>query len=65
VLIVGLTIVQINTAFIENVSKQFSKGMPRALGLDYKGNGQSFTDLAKESTGLAVDLTDRIRLIDA
>jgi hypothetical protein len=65
VLIVSLTIVQISIAFIKSVSKQFNKRVPRALGLDYKGNEQSFTDLAKESTGLAVDLTDCIRPTDA
>jgi hypothetical protein len=59
VLIVGLTIVQIGTAFVENVSKRFDKGMPRALDLDYKGHSiSSLVDNVLDFTDPAVDLTN-------
>ena len=49
VLIISLTIVQIGTAFIKIVSKQFDKGMLRVLDLSYKGGWLDFTDPVKES----------------
>ena len=57
-LIFSFTIVQIGTAFTESVSKQFNKGMPKALDLSYKkgkksiiNNKRDFTRLANESIG--------------
>jgi hypothetical protein len=57
VLIISLTVVRIGVAFMESVGKWVDKGMPRALDLGYKGNGQSFTDDSRDLTGLAKEST--------
>jgi hypothetical protein len=53
VLIFGLTIVRISTAFTESVSKQFDKRMLRALDLGYKKGRKSFINNRRDFTGLA------------
>jgi hypothetical protein len=57
VLIIGLTIVRIGTAFIKSVGKQLDKRMSGALDLGYKGNKQSFTNDLRDFTGLAKEST--------
>jgi hypothetical protein len=64
VLIFGLTIIRIGTAFTESVSKQFNKGMPRALDLGYKEGRKSFTDNRRDFTGLANKSTGRTKPTD-
>jgi hypothetical protein len=64
VLIFGLTIVQIGTAFTENVNKWFNKGIPRALDLGYKEGKESFTDNRRDFTSLANESTGRTKLTD-
>jgi len=61
VLIFGLTIVQIGTAFIESVSRRFDKGMLRALDLGYKEGRKSFTDNRRDFTGLANESMGRTK----
>jgi len=53
VLIFGLTIIRIGTAFTESVSRQFDKRMLRTLDLGYKKGRKSFTDNRRDFTGLA------------
>ena len=63
-LIFGLTIIRIGIAFTESVSKQFDKGMPKALDLGYKESRKSFTDNRKDFTGLANKSTGRTKPTD-
>ena len=65
VLIFSLTIVQISIAFTKSVSKQFDKGMPRALDLSYKEGRKSITSNKRDFTGLANKSTGRTKLTDA
>ena len=65
VLIFSLTIVQIGTAFTESVSKQFDKGMPRALDLGYKEGRKSITSNRRDFTGLANKSISCTKLTDA
>ena len=65
VLIFSLTIVQIGTAFTESVSKQFNKGMPKALDLSYKESKKSITSNKRDFTGLANKSTGRTKPTDA
>jgi len=64
VLIFGLTIVRIGTAFTESVSKQFNKRMPRALDLGYKEGRKSFTDDRRDFTSPANKSIGRTKPID-
>jgi hypothetical protein len=64
VLIFGLTIVQIGTAFTESVSRQFDKRMLRALDLGYKEGRKSFTNNRRDFTGLANKSTSCTKLIE-
>jgi hypothetical protein len=65
VLIFSLTIVQISTAFTESVSKQFDKGMPRALNLGYKEGKKSIISKRRDFTGLANKSTSCTKPTDA
>jgi hypothetical protein len=58
VLIFGLTIVQISTAFTKGVNRWFNKGIPRALDLGYKEGKKSFIDNRRDFTGPANESTD-------
>jgi hypothetical protein len=64
VLIFGLTIVQIGTAFTENVNKWSNKGIPRAPDLGYKEGKESFTNNRRDFTGLANKSTGCTKLTD-
>ena len=63
-LIFGLTIIQISTAFTKSVSKQFNKKMLRTLDLSYKESKKSFTNNKRDFTGLANKSTSRTKLTD-
>jgi hypothetical protein len=62
-LIFGLTIIQIGTAFTESVTKWFNKGIPRALDLGYKEGKKSFIDNRRDFTGPANESTGCISYI--
>ena len=64
VLIFGLTIVQIGIAFTKSVSRQFDKGIPRALDLGYKEGRKSFTNNRRDFTGPANKSTGRTKPTD-
>jgi hypothetical protein len=64
VLIFGLTIVQIGTAFTESVSRRFDKKMLKAPDLGYKEGRKSFTDNRRDFTGPANKSTGRTKPTD-
>ena len=65
VLIFSLTIVQISIAFTKSVSKQFDKGMLRALDLGYKEGRKSIISNKRDFTSLANKSISCTKLTDA